>query len=153
MTPFKRFFVVWSCILLLCVGGGAWAGKEVRTPTDLSEKFSLTAKPQNAVFFVGVGWTGGMGSMPVLDVERQRPKRMDDLPIFFDESKHDEVRGRLPGCVRGTPLIKVAAKIRLVRKSRPNSSIESAPVQSYYEAVASSISRIDVRAEPCEDDR
>lgn len=151
-TLMKRYLIAASsCLLLLCAGSGARAKGHARQMPDLSERFALTTKPQRAVFFVGSHWTGGMGSMPVLDLKTERPKRMEELPIFFDASRKGEVDAKLPGCVRGTPLVKVSADIRLVKKTGTNWSIREAPTQSFYEAVASSISKIDVWAEPCEE--
>lgn len=136
-------------LVTLVLGSSALANKKGRTVPDLSERFAFTTQPQDAVFFIGIHWTGGMGGMPILDIDKTRPKSMEGLPIFFDAAREKEVQEKLPACVRGTPLIKVTARIQLVRKSGRNASIEEAPVQSYYEAMASSISDIDVWAKAC----
>jgi hypothetical protein len=116
-----------------------------------NEKFQLTEKTQDALFYIGFGWTGGMGSMPVLNTETDRPKRFNDYPVFFDESYEDTIRVKLPDCYIGTPTIKISAKIILEKRSGINYSVESRPKRTYYEAKVIEFKDINVQAEECDD--
>jgi len=118
----------------------------------------LTEEPQDAVFYIGPGWTGGMGSAPVLDASGDRPQQYNGNPIFFDESKVDEVlkRGKMPACVTGQAEVKVEANITLSPKTGKNYSIppdsNGRPTeQHYYEATLNRLDNVVITYEPCQD--
>lgn len=140
-----RLFLASSATLL-------WSGFLVaanltgKTP----EQFILTERPQEAVFLIASGWTGGMGSMPVLGGHSGRPKEFRGLPIYLDEAVHDAVIRKLPSCFSGQPVIMVRARIQLERRTDVNTSIESQPSQSYYSARVLELQDVFVEARKCE---
>lgn len=148
----KRAFIIAVIILLLGVGCGRPPVNPTLSMTAVSteEKFLFTTEPQDAVFNIAIGWTGGMGSMPVLDIKTGRPKALNGSSIYFDESYRDKVRAKLPSCIVGEPNIVVSANITLTSRRDVNSSIPDAPEETYYEAVVNKLNDISVAAEACE---
>lgn len=139
--------VIFVFFMVLFIGAGCVAEPQI---TELTEKFSLTDKPQAATFMIGTGWTGGMGSMPVLDWGTNNVKTFDGAPIYFDEKYREKVESILPTCYVGTPRITISeTTIILTKVSSTNDSIEDAPTQTYYQAVASNLPSITVQAEEC----
>lgn len=121
---------------------------EEENTTD--EKFTLTEEPQEAIFYINTGMDGGMGDMPVLG------QRLNDLPIFFDESYGDNVREKMPSCYEGKLEIKISAKIKLEKNTGVNNSIPADDdgnlrEESYYIARVLELRNIQVKAERCED--
>lgn len=141
-----KFFSACSLFLAATALSGC---AHLNTSTSM-EKFALTNEPQEAVFMIGTGWTGGMGSMPVFDWGTDTVKRYENYPVYFDESYRAAVQEKLPECFAGTPQIVVSANITLKKLSDTNDSIEDAPVQTYYQAKVNQLRGIDVKAEPCE---
>lgn len=114
------------------LAGGDPAGGEVQ----------LTSLPQEAVFFIGVGTTGGPGGAPVLDA----PSRVFMAPSFEEE----HVQPRLPACTVGPVSVRVSARIQLVKTARANHSIEGSPMVSFVMAEILELHEVSVAdATPC----
>lgn len=118
------------------------------------EKFVATSEVQDAVFYVAQSWMGGMGSMPVIDVETYSPKQYENLPVYFDESQVVTVMQKLPKCISGKPEIKISARIQLEKKSGVNTSLpptedDAVLEESYYEAKVLELKDIQVKAKEC----
>lgn len=105
----------------------------------------FTDRPQNAVFHISYGWTGGMGSMPVIDPASGGPISFNGIPVFFDESKRETIEGKLPASYYGTPRIKISAEIILVKKEDTNASLPIPSKQSYYEAVVTNPNNLEIK--------
>jgi hypothetical protein len=116
------------------------------------QRFQFTTEIQEAVFFIGYGYTGGPGSMPVLDISNWngRPLRYtDNLPIYMNWNFREQFVSKMPGCRIGAPQIIVSATIRLVQKIGSNST--SPPQkQAYYEVEIIALKSIEVAVKPCE---
>ncbi len=119
-------------------------------------KLALTEQPQDASFNIATGFTGGMGSTPVLGALGDRPLEFNYQPIFFDESKVGEALklGKMPNCVLGRPTINVKANITLTPRTGINYSIPPdragrQPTESYYEAVVNKLYSVSITATPC----
>ena len=80
------------------------------------DRFPASDAPQDAVVTVSSGWTGGHGEA-VLDAER-RIRRVDDLPVFLADESHAAVfeRADLRGTWSGSPVVRVAGRVRLERR-------------------------------------
>jgi hypothetical protein len=99
----------------------------------MAEKFELTEKPQEAVFLASYGWTGGMGEA-VLDPNTWTIKFFKDLPIFVDsEAVRKLAEGKLPEQWTGKLGVRIAARIKLAKKTKRNPSIPSAPRETFWE--------------------
>ncbi len=117
------------------------------------ERFRFTEEEQEAVFFIGTGYTGGPGSMPILDISNWngRPLRYnDDLPIYLNGNFREQLAPKMPGCMIGSPQIIVSATIRMVKKeaviSTPNHQ-----KMAYYEVEVIELNNIEVKTQPCRD--
>ncbi len=150
-----RFVLVLSIILL---GGYGCIQPIVRTGSDndtfsqqpqIKENLSLTTEPQDAFFAIATGWSGGMGSMPILEWDTNTTKTFNDLPLYFDESYRKTVEQKLPVCFVGTPRIMISATIKLIKKTDTNHSIEDAPPETYYEADVERLNDIIIQVEAC----
>lgn len=137
-------------VLVLTSFGACRDGAALGPETE--QQFSLTTEPQDAVFFIETGLTGGMGSAPIVERENGRQIQFNGLPIFFDSSRVQEVQEMddMPSCVRGTPLIIVSARIQLERRTGRNGSIPGAPTESFYSAVVLELRDVFIQAEACE---
>lgn len=114
------------------------------------EQFELTTDTQTATFFIDIGWVGGGASMPILNLNKYRPKKLNGLDIYFDESYSDTIRNKMPSCRKGRTEIKITATIYLKEKivgvtSNPPSS------RKIYEAIVIDLIDIQVRTNPCDD--
>lgn len=99
----------------------------------MEEKFLLTETPQDAVFLVSIGWTGGMGEA-VLDPETWTIRFYEGLPVFVDsEVVRDLVKGKLPRKSSGNLGVRIAARVRLTKKKEKNPSIPGSPKQSFWQ--------------------
>lgn len=105
-------------------------------------------KAGEATLLVGYGYTGGMGSMPVL-TETGEVKTVDNVPVYFDESFKNKVAEQVPECYEGTPLITVHATVTLEERKDTNTSIPDAPEEKYYVAVVKNLDSIEVKTQPC----
>lgn len=130
-----------------------------KTPDSMPKKKSVTTKEfafvpvterQNAVFFVAHAWTGGMGSMPVLD-QKGNIQKVDGLPVYVEESRADEIKEKLPSCIVGRPVIQVFAVISLEKKESQNTSIPDAPTVQYYVANIAELNDVKIDAKKCEE--
>lgn len=115
-------------------------------------KFNLATNPQDAIFYISRGWTGGFGEA-VLDAPGGTVKQFDDIPIYINSKAAKQIytMGKLPECYVGRPTLKVSARIKLTYKTGINSSIEEAPEESYYEAVVEKLYGVYASAEECKD--
>lgn len=93
-------------------------------------------------FLVGYGYTGGLGSMPVLREDGQMYE-LQGRPVYFDESRRDEIAARLPA-EYSAPRIEVRAYVRVEERQDVNTSIADAPVTSYYVVIPEKIDHITV---------
>lgn len=142
----KKFFAVYIGLIMVFSGC-------IIKPISESPKLGnlqLINQSQDAVIMIATGWTGGMGSMPVLD-EKGDVMIWNGLPIYFDQSQLENVKLKLPTCFIGSPEIKVSANIMLVQKSSVNSSLLEPEEQSYFEAKVNKLYNIEVKAEECVD--
>jgi len=99
----------------------------------MKEKFELTEKPQEAVFLASYGWTGGMGEA-VLDPQTWTIRFFKDLPIFVDsEVVRKLAEEKLPDHWTGHLGVRIAAKIKLLKKTARNSSMPGAPKETFWE--------------------
>ena len=121
------------------------------------EKIVLTEQSQDAVFRIRTGWTGGMGSFPIMD-EENRPQQYNDLAIYLDDVQAQKILedNKMPGCWVGTPLIKISANITLEPQMGTNYSIPpddngKQPTESYYSAKINKIYEVLIKAEKCAD--
>jgi len=112
------------------------------------EVFTLTADTQVATFYIDVHWVGGGGTMPILDLDIWRPKRLSTLPIYFDQSYSKMVDDKLPDCHKGRPRIMIRAKIYL---RKVEETITSNPPRNIfvYEAVVLELYDIIAAVNPC----
>lgn len=140
--------------------GGVNEDKKLSLPAKViiaeEEGFSLKKEDKARTFHIAYGWTGGMGSMPILTEPNGGVKQQDGLAIYFDPSYVKEVGAKLPSCFEGKPDIKVTAKAHLEKKSGINESItpnenNSQPVENYYilKVDAFAGSGIEVKAMAC----
>ena len=138
---------------LLLLGAGCVPAKPIVPPMTNSQNTTLSLpKPgetKKVTFMVGVGQTGGMGSMPVVD-ENGAPVLVDDLAVYADTFSK-EIQRRLPDCYSGLPRITISATISLEKKRDLNQSIPGPEdhYESYYTIVAHSVDSVSVQAEPC----
>lgn len=138
---------------IILAGAGCSFLLEESMPKKSSEAkgFQLTTKSQDALFLVAHAWAGGMGSMPVLDT-KGNVQKVDGLPVYVDEARVKEIKekGNMPSCVEGKPKIEVTAKIHLEKKEDTNTSVEDAPVVSYYVAKIDELKNVKIDAKKCE---
>lgn len=125
----------------------------MRPNTLPGERLALTTGVQDALFYICTGWTGGAGSAPIVDVRTGRVKNWEGMPLFLEEGQVDRVLqlGQMPDCYVGTPVILVAATIRLTQSSRRVHSIPSAPRRRCCEARVEQLHAVTIWADPCED--
>lgn len=142
----KKFFVIY--LGLVVIFSGCIIKPEQKSPKFGNLQYSVSA--QDAIIKIAVGWTGGMGSMPVVD-DQGEAVNWNGVPIYFDESKSEDVKAKLPECFVGQPEIKIAANITLVPKSDVNDSLLEPVEQNYYSAKVNQIYNIEVKAEKCAD--
>lgn len=121
-------------------------------------KFELQTEPQDAVFYIAYGWTGGMGGYPVFDAPGSAIKTYNDLPIYFEDAKAPEVltTGGMKSCYVGSPVIKISANITLEEKSSVNFSIPpdengNQPTEQYYQATLNKLHEVLILGEECKD--
>lgn len=141
-------FVLASIVL---AGAGCSSLSQESMPKKTSQGFQLTASSQTATFLVAHAWSGGMGSMPILDASGNVQK-VDGLPVYVAEARVKEIKekGNMPSCVEGKPKIEVTATIHLEKKEDTNSSVEDAPVVSYYVAKIDELKKVKIDAKKCE---
>lgn len=154
-----KYFVLVVAIILLAGGVfllQSFVAKKpqeefVPAPAASTRSFQLSAAPQDAVFYVGYRYSGGMGSMPVLDASGN-VQMVDDLAVYVDEEQSKIIleKGNMPSCVSGRPNIQVAANIHLEKKEDTNSSIEDAPMIIYYVAKIDELKNVTIDAKECE---
>ncbi len=155
-----KYFVLVAVIILLAGGVFILQSFVAKKPQEESvlassmttRSFQLSVAPQDAVFYVGHGYAGGMGSMPILDASGNI-QMVDDLAVYVDEKQSKIIleKGNMPSCVIGKPKIEVAAKIHLEKKEATNSSIEDAPVVVYYIAKIDELKNVTINAKKCQE--
>ena len=122
---------------------------------DVVENTSFSEESQENIFNIAFGWTGGMGSMPVL-YEAGGVYQYNNLPVYFDESYYEIVSEKIPGCIEGTPEITIFAKVFLqesygINYSLPPTEDGDEVVENYYDLIVDELYSIEVKAEECED--
>ncbi|HAZ28818.1 MAG TPA: hypothetical protein DCY48_03545 [Candidatus Magasanikbacteria bacterium] len=131
-------------------GGEAFTNQNVEVkmmPFQIIEIFD----PQQAVFFVSVGWTGGFGEA-VLD-DQKNIVTLSGFPLYLDSDSWDRIfqQEALPACFLSTPAIKVLAEVEMEKITAKNSSIEEADEKTYYHVTINRIDDVFIQAEPCID--
>jgi len=140
----RHFLLV---LTLLLTGLGCSKTMENSTSSPLLD-LPTVGKEASATMLVGYGYTGGLGSMPVL-TETGEVKTVDGVPVYFDESYQSKVAEQVPECYEGTPLITVHATVVLEERKDANTSVPDAPAQKYYMAVVKNLESIEVKTQPC----
>lgn len=149
-----KIFIL-SILFMLTLSGCAFNNSEVIDNKATENGAVFSEESQDAEFNIAYGWTGGMGSMPVLN-EAGGVYQYNDLPVYFDDSYYEAVSEKLPNCIEGTPEITISAKAHLQKLSDINYSLPPSEdgvdaMESYYELVVDVLYNIDVKAEECED--
>lgn len=120
-------------------------------------KIVLTDQPQEAVFWLGNSWVGGMGSYPILRDGRRGQVQFNGLPVFLNNDDAKKIMAdRFPNCSVGTPLIIMSANITLEELTKTNFSIEpdengKQPKQSFYSAKINKLNDLLIQVEECKD--
>lgn len=142
-------------VLLLASLCGCHSSTSHSTPMKTPDaetplKFKSTAAAQDAVFCVSSGWTGGMGEA-VFEGESSSLLFVDDLPVFLSTEAERAIMARVqvPDCWSGSPLIKVSARVELVRCTRRNFSIPGAPEKTYYSLKLLELHAVFSQYDPC----
>lgn len=126
----------------------------ITSPEQLpAESFVLQEKEQDALFYIATGFSGGMGSSPLIEKMTGKVKKFNDLPIYLEEARVDEVlkKGNMPSCVEGKPFVAVNATITLKKETGVNTSIQDAPTASYYVAKVKTVKDVIILAKPCKE--
>jgi len=131
------------------MAGGAPKGRpeKVKRGPKMEEKFSLTDRPQQAIFVTTAGWTGGMGQ-PVLDPGTGQIRRYQGLPIFISGELENALRSKLPEQCSGRLYLIVSADIQLVKRTARNQSIPGAPRETYWEVKLHKLRDVQVQVVP-----
>lgn len=159
---FNKVFLISAALFCLVLAGCGTKVVKVDKITTADNSvvngigLKLVDTPQDAVFYISTGMDGGMGSMPVLDAQRQYTLLYNDLPVFFSENFGNKVREKLPSCYSGRPEIKVSANVVLEKESGINHSIPpdedgNQPLEEYYTVRVNKLNDIQVKAEACKD--
>jgi hypothetical protein len=158
--------VVLICLALCCLTGcrSATPAPDKNGPVSYgdvvsgAEKFAFTTEPQDAIFYVVTGWSGSMGSMPIMEDNsyNHRVRRFSNLPIFIAERQVELIENKLPAVCRSGTEIKVSARIQLTSESAVNRSIppdlhHDQPTESYYSAKILRLDGVQVRYWLCRD--
>ena len=149
--------LILSILFTLTLSGCASTNPEVEVVDNKAVENSVffSEESQDAEFNIAYGWTGGMGSMPVLN-EAGGVYQYNDWSIYLDESYYDVVSEKLPGCIEGTPEITIFAKVYLqesygINYSLPPTEDGDEVVENYYDLMVDELYNIEVKAEECED--
>lgn len=111
---------------------GQWGYIDKKGQTTMDYAFEFTEQPQEAVFIVSYAWTGGMGEA-VLDPETGALRSYKDSPIFIDsEFVREQLKGKLPDHWTGSMHVRLAARIKLVKRTERNPSIPGAPRETFW---------------------
>jgi hypothetical protein len=94
---------------------------------NLPEKFELTTLPQDAIFDISRGWTGGMGEA-VLDTRTHEIKRFGEYPIYIRNTKVEQLadkqlRETVTIANTAMPRFRVSANITLEKRKERHPSI------------------------------
>lgn len=121
---------------------------------DTPPKLENINEPQDAVFYVGYGWTGGMGDPVLREDDSSLVKQYDGLGIYLKSGSMESILekgGGLPDCYYDPLMIKVSANVTLVETTDTNYSIEDAPEQSYYKLAINNLYDVLIKADVCDD--
>lgn len=117
------------------------------------EKFALTLEPQDAVFYLKTNLTGGPGSTAVVDAKTGQIKMMNNKPIYVESEISKRIgMGLSPyKCIKGNPILRVSANIKLVEQTSLNDSIPGGSSDSFYEAQVQGekLYEMNIKADPC----
>ena len=139
------------------VDSGQLENQAQKLTKNTEEKFALTTESQDAIFRIGMGWTGGMGGYPIFGRSEYRPVQYDNQAVYLDDGQAEELLAdKLPSCVIGQPLVKISANISLEKITDTNYSIPPDDYgdfseESYYSATINELHDILVLAEECQD--
>lgn len=132
--------------------------EEDTSSVGLSTELIDSSDSQEVVFFMGIGWSGGMGSYPIVREDNMSiAQKLNDMSIYIEDDFAKYIiqqGGGLQDCYSGTPVIKVSANITLRKTSGNNYSIRDdeygeSSRQSYYEAYINELYDVDIEAKPC----
>lgn len=144
-----------STILIVCAAVGivVWWWYMYRYTKILP----IENKIQNAVFYITLGYTGDLGSAPVISPRDNMTRvTINNVPLYFNDKQLDEVKevGRMPACIVGRPLIRVSAAVTLTKESgwsEPIPGEEEGFSKEFYQLSLNKIHSISVRAKPCKE--
>lgn len=133
--------------IMLLAGVGCEPTKPLVTPMQVAEpefksEIPVLGQTDWVSFLVGYGYTGGLGSMPVLREDGQMYE-LQGRPVYFDETRRDEIAAQLP-VEYSASRIEVRAYVRVEERQDTNTSIMDAPVTSYYVVIPEKIDHITV---------
>jgi hypothetical protein len=128
---------------------------DINTPEVITGSVGLV---QDAIFRIGVGWTGGMGSFPIFAEGGDGPKQISGSPLYLDDADAEKILKdyKLPGCYVGQPVIKIFAQINIEKMSGINHSIPpddngKQPTENYNLAKILNLYDAFIQAEPCKE--
>ena len=144
----RKAGLVLIVLLFSCGSNKTKTEKEFYPGEDLPEVFELTTDTQDAIFYIGYGYTGCGSQMPILDPATGDPKLLNGCCISFDHTYGHIVETKVPTCFIEQPEIKVVARIYL-KQEKGFYSTEEIRSYQYYEAKVVRLGKIFVNAEPC----
>lgn len=113
-----------------------------------------TEKPQDAIFYIAEGYTGGLDSVPlVLPKDNSTIVTVNGLQVYFDNSAswQSATSGAEPTCTVGRPKIRINANITLTKATTWPSVVgadKMEPVE-YYLAHVNKIHNVSIRYQGC----
>jgi hypothetical protein len=108
---------------------------------DRPEQFMITAEPQDAVFEMSLGWTGGMGEA-VLEPGTGRIKEIGGIPVYVTGGEIRRLLEAEPLTWTSPPRIRVSARITVERKRKRHPSIPGHPRRTFYEVKVYELHRV-----------
>lgn len=144
--------LILSILFILTLSGCSFRGVVSEVEKDLintDRKVVLSEEPLDAEFYVDFSITGGMGSMPIV-------QHNQNLSVYLEETYFDLISDKMPSCIFGSPLVKIFAKVHLIKKTGINESIPpdefgNQPEENYYTLAVDKLYNIDVKVEECEE--
>lgn len=119
----------------------------------LREQPLIKQPPQDMVFRMGTGWTGGMTGYPVFEDGTDKVKQLYGRSVFVNDNDAEEILkqgGGLPNCTVGNPKIMVSANVTLAPAKGVTATLEPV-MERYYEVKINKLYNVDIDAKECED--
>jgi hypothetical protein len=108
---------------------------------DRPEQFMVTADPQDAVFEVSSGWTGGMGEA-VLEPGTQTIKEIGGIPVYIKTGEIERLLETQLSTSMGPPRIRISARITVEKRRKRHPSIRGHPRRTFYEVTVHDLHRV-----------